>query len=72
MDTVLVEGEGNLDGTGLSVGEDQLGKKYRTVLHVDLDQFNYGELLSFSVFLVNKIIPLTLGNSFQLLVKLCI
>ena len=43
MDTVLVEGGGNLDGTGLSVGEDQLGKKYRSVLYVDLEQFNFGK-----------------------------
>ena len=45
MDTVLVEGVGNLDGTGLSVGEDQLGKKYRSVLYVDLEKFNFGELM---------------------------
>ena len=43
MDTVLVEGEGNVDGTGLSVGEDGEGKKYRTVVYVDLEQFDIGK-----------------------------
>lgn len=43
MDTVLVNGEGNLDGSGLSVGEDEQGKKYRTVVYVDLENFDISE-----------------------------
>lgn len=42
MDTVLVEGEGNKDQSGLTVGQDHEGKKYRTVLYVDLETFDIG------------------------------
>lgn len=42
MDTVVADGEGNLDGSGLSVGQDSQGRRYRTVLYVDLEGFDVG------------------------------
>ena len=55
MDTVLVEGEGNHDDSGLSVGTDGQGKKYRTILYVDLEEFDIGSCID--VLLVMFLLP---------------